>query len=102
MAEEQQPLLSNVVVDDEVVQRNNINGVSDFFEEFYLESKKLWYLAAPAIFTSLCQFTIGAITYMFAGHLGTIQLAALSVENGVIAAFGFGILVNVFILSFNC
>ncbi|GJV32141.1 multi antimicrobial extrusion protein [Tanacetum coccineum] len=69
-----------------------INGVRDFYKEFYTESKKLWYLAGPAIFTSLCQYTIGATTQLFAGQLGTIQLAAVSVENSVIAAFSYSIL----------
>nr|GEZ11558.1 multi antimicrobial extrusion protein [Tanacetum cinerariifolium] len=62
-----------------------INGVRGFCKEFYMESKKLWYIAGPAIFTSLCQYTIGATTQLFAGQLGTIHLAAVSVENSVIA-----------------
>ncbi|KAJ9549774.1 hypothetical protein OSB04_022317 [Centaurea solstitialis] len=69
-----------------------INGVGDFCREFYLESKRLWHLAAPAIFTSICQYTIGATTQVFAGQLGTIQLAAISVENSVIGGFAFSIL----------
>ncbi|PWA58840.1 multi antimicrobial extrusion protein [Artemisia annua] len=81
-----QPLL---ITGDSVVK---INGVRDFCKEFYMESKKLWYLAGPAIFTSLCQYTIGATTQLFAGQLGTIELAAVSVENSVIAAFSYSIL----------
>ncbi|XP_019176645.1 PREDICTED: protein DETOXIFICATION 29-like isoform X1 [Ipomoea nil] len=71
-----------------------INGVRDFFREFCSESKKLWFLSGPAIFTSLCQYTIGAITQVFAGHLGTIELAAVSVENSVIAGLSFGIMLG--------
>ncbi|KAH7856947.1 hypothetical protein Vadar_007216 [Vaccinium darrowii] len=69
-----------------------IGNVRDFFREFSLESKKLWYLAAPAIFTTVCQYSLGAITQVFAGHVGTIELAAVSVENSVIAGFSFGLL----------
>ncbi|KAI3713861.1 hypothetical protein L1987_72448 [Smallanthus sonchifolius] len=69
-----------------------INGVGDFCREFYVEFKRLWYLAGPAIFTSLCQYTIGATTQLFAGQLGTIQLAAVSVENSIIAGFSYAIL----------
>ncbi|KAL7608298.1 protein DETOXIFICATION 30 isoform X1 [Lactuca sativa] len=69
-----------------------INGVGDFCKEFYVESKRLWYLAGPAIFTSLCQYTLGATTQLFAGQLGTIQLAAVSVENSVIGGFSLSIL----------
>ncbi|GAY36275.1 hypothetical protein CUMW_021070 [Citrus unshiu] len=67
-----------------------ITGVVDFFREFSKESKKLWYLAGPAIFTSVCQYSLGAVTQVFAGHVSTIALAAVSVENSVIAGFSFG------------
>nr|XP_043606899.1 protein DETOXIFICATION 29-like [Erigeron canadensis] len=69
-----------------------INGVGDFCREVYMESKRLWYLAGPAIFASFCQYTIGATTQLFAGQLGTLQLAAVSVENSVIANFSYSIL----------
>ncbi|KAI3762840.1 hypothetical protein L1987_53282 [Smallanthus sonchifolius] len=71
-----------------------INGITEFFNQFGVESKKLWYLAAPAIFTSVCQYSLGAITQTFAGHVGTLDLAAFSIENSVIAGFSFGIMVG--------
>ncbi|XP_057848788.1 protein DETOXIFICATION 31 [Cryptomeria japonica] len=58
------------------------------------ESKKLWYLAGPAIFTSLCRYSLGIITQAFAGHIGTLELAAVSIENSVIAGFSQGILLG--------
>ncbi|GKF17542.1 hypothetical protein Tco_0062460 [Tanacetum coccineum] len=69
-----------------------INGVKDFLVQFGVESKKLWYLAGPAIFTSVCQYSLGAVTQTFAGHVGTLDLAAFSIENSVIAGFSLGIL----------
>ncbi|XP_040374741.1 protein DETOXIFICATION 29-like [Rosa chinensis] len=76
-----------------------INGVRDFFREFNRESKKLWFLSGPAIFTSLCHYSLGAITQVFAGHVSTLDLATISVENSVIARillwrFGIHILSN--------
>ncbi|KAL9364051.1 hypothetical protein Peur_041924 [Populus x canadensis] len=71
-----------------------INSVRDFSIEFCRESKKLWYLAGPAIFTTLCQYSLGAITQLLAGHVGTLDLAAVSVENSVIAGFSFGIMLG--------
>ncbi|CAL5418879.1 unnamed protein product [Camellia sinensis] len=71
-----------------------IRSINDFFRESIVESKKLWYLAGPAIFTSICQYSLGAITQVFAGHVGTTELAAVSVENSVIAGFSFGILLG--------
>ncbi|XP_021647783.2 protein DETOXIFICATION 29 isoform X2 [Hevea brasiliensis] len=71
-----------------------INTIPVFFREFYRESKKLWYLAFPAMFTSLCQYSIGAITQVFSGQVGTLALAAVSIENSVIAGFSFGALLG--------
>ncbi|PSS28522.1 Protein DETOXIFICATION like [Actinidia chinensis var. chinensis] len=71
-----------------------IAGVADFFSKFKVESRKLWYLAGPAIFTSICQYSLGAITQTFAGHLGTLDLAAVSIENSVIAGFSFGVMLG--------
>lgn len=71
-----------------------IRGLGDFNREFWVESKKLWYLAGPAIFTSICQYSLGAITQTFAGHVGNLQLAAVSVENSVIAGFSLGVMVS--------
>ncbi|KAE8730200.1 pfkB-type carbohydrate kinase family protein [Hibiscus syriacus] len=71
-----------------------IDGVRDFFREYLTESKKLWSLAAPAIFTIICQYSFGSITQVFAGHVGTLTLAAVSVQNTVIAGFSFGIMLG--------
>lgn len=70
-----------------------ITSVRDFFREFNRESKKLWFLAGPAVFTSICQYSLGAVTQIFAGQVGTLDLAAVSIENSVIAGFSFGLLV---------
>lgn len=78
-----------------------INGLRDFYREFMVESKKLWYLAGPAILTSLCQYSLGAITQTLAGHVGTLDLAAFSVENSVIAGFSFGVMVYIYIYSYK-
>ncbi|KAL1317119.1 hypothetical protein AAHE18_15G112900 [Arachis hypogaea] len=73
-----------------------ITSLGDFIREFFIESKKLWYLAGPAIFTSLCQYSLGAVTQLLAGHVGTTALAAISVENNVVACFCFGIMKQAF------
>lgn len=70
-----------------------ITGAGDFFTQFCIESKKLWYLAGPAVFTSICSYSLGAVTQLFAGHVSTIALAAVSVENSAIAGFSFGVMV---------
>ncbi|KAL5718168.1 Protein DETOXIFICATION 29 [Ranunculus cassubicifolius] len=100
-----EPLLINREDDEEIPRGSSthlvadgdiqpVNSVQDFFREFTVESKKLWFLAAPAIFTTICRYSLGAITQVFAGQVGTLELAAVSVENSVIALFSFGIMMG--------
>ncbi|POO03189.1 Multi antimicrobial extrusion protein [Trema orientale] len=63
-------------------------------KEFGYESKRLWKLAGPAIFTSICQYSLGALTQTFAGLIGELELAAVSIENSVIAGLAFGIMLG--------
>lgn len=61
---------------------------------FSTESKRLWHLAGPAIFTALCQYSLGALTQTFAGLISEIDLAAVSVENSVVAGLAFGVMLG--------
>ncbi|ONK80371.1 uncharacterized protein A4U43_C01F16950 [Asparagus officinalis] len=78
----------------ELVDIGPIKGPRDLWREFKAESRKLWFLAGPAIFTSVCQYSLGAITQTFAGQVGTLELAAVSVENSVISGFSFGVMLG--------
>ncbi|XP_073131206.1 protein DETOXIFICATION 29 [Henckelia pumila] len=71
-----------------------IAGIHGFFDAFRTECRKLWYLAAPAIFTCICQYSLGAITQTFAGHVGTLELASFTIENSVIAGLSFGLMLG--------
>ncbi|CAN8291820.1 unnamed protein product [Cochlearia groenlandica] len=71
-----------------------IAGGRDFFRQFAAESKKLWWVAGPAIFTSFSQYSLGAVTQVLAGHVSTLALAAVSIENSVIAGFSVGIMLG--------
>ncbi|PKI42642.1 hypothetical protein CRG98_036924 [Punica granatum] len=71
-----------------------ITGPQDFFREFSVEAKKLWFLAGPAVFTFICRYSLGAVTQVFVGHVGTLALAAVSIENSVIGGFSFGIMLG--------
>lgn len=93
LAATKSPLLASSFVAHED-DTKPISGVRDFIREFAVELKKLWYLAGPLIFMTICQYSLGAITQTFAGHVGTVELAAVSVENSVIAGFSFGILLG--------
>lgn len=71
----------------------DINGCRDFWTQFRVESSKLWRIAGPIMLTSVCRYSLGAVTQIYAGHVSTLVLAAFSVENSVIAGFSFGIMV---------
>lgn len=63
-------------------------------KEFRQESKRLWELAGPAIFTAISQYSLGALTQTFSGRIGELELAAVSVENSVISGLAFGVMVR--------
>ncbi|GMN35408.1 hypothetical protein TIFTF001_005295 [Ficus carica] len=73
-------------------ERDNLVNVYGVIEDFGNESKKLWKLAGPAIFTAISQYSLGALTQTFAGLVGELELAAVSVENSVVAGLAFGIM----------
>lgn len=60
------------------------------------ESKKLWEIAAPAILTAVAQFSFEFVTAAFIGHVGELELAAVSVVQNVIEGFVYGIMVTIF------
>ncbi|CAJ1972833.1 unnamed protein product [Sphenostylis stenocarpa] len=78
---------------------NSVNGEEEkavqwAVKSFGVESKKLWRLAGPAILTSLCQYSLGALTQTFIGQIDDLALAAFSVENSVIAGLAFGVMLG--------
>jgi multidrug resistance protein, MATE family len=62
----------------------------------WLESKLLWHIAFPAILTAVFQFSIGFVTVGFAGHIGPVELAAVTVVQNVIEGFAYGVLVRTY------
>ncbi|KAF7140028.1 hypothetical protein RHSIM_Rhsim06G0075900 [Rhododendron simsii] len=59
----------------------------------WVETKKLWHLVGPAILSRICSATFAVVTQAFAGHLGDVELASISIVNTVILGFSFGLLV---------
>ncbi|XP_024011482.1 protein DETOXIFICATION 28 isoform X2 [Eutrema salsugineum] len=62
--------------------------------EIWMETKKLWRIVGPAIFTRVSTYSIFVITQAFAGHLGELELAAISIINNVIIGFNLGLLLG--------
>lgn len=64
-------------------------------EKFWIESKKLWQIAGPAMFSRLATYSMLVITQAFAGHLGDLDLASISIATNVVLGFDFGLMVLV-------
>lgn len=63
-------------------------------DKVWMESKKLWRVAGPAIFSRIASFSMFVITQAFAGHLGDLELAAISISTNVILGFDFGLMLG--------
>lgn len=71
------------------------------FQRSCSESKKLWHIAAPSIFTRLAMFSITVVTQSLAGHLGDLDLAAISIACTVLISITFGFLVTLSTYHFS-
>ncbi|KAJ0025490.1 hypothetical protein Pint_08405 [Pistacia integerrima] len=83
-----QPLLREAT-DDHEDQDNKKLSI-----RVWIESKKLWQIVGPAIFSRVSAYTMNIISQAFAGHLGEVELAAISIANTVIVGFNFGLLLG--------
>ncbi|XVF56754.1 hypothetical protein PTKIN_Ptkin06aG0145400 [Pterospermum kingtungense] len=63
-------------------------------EKIWTETKKLWVVAGPAIFTRFSTFGVTVISQAFVGHIGPTELAAYSLCFTVILRFGNGVLLG--------
>ncbi|MED6147944.1 Protein DETOXIFICATION 21 [Stylosanthes scabra] len=80
------PSSGGVVVEEE-------EGLS-LVKRVWDESKKMWIVAAPAIFTRASTFGIQVISQAFVGHLGSKELAAFALVYTVLIRFANGILLG--------
>ncbi|KAM4118253.1 hypothetical protein ACJW30_02G188000 [Castanea mollissima] len=79
-----------------IQSNNNEDGhdCHDLVQRVWFESKKLWHIVGPAIFFRATNFSMILITQIFAGHLGDLELAAMSLAYNVIIGFDFGLLLG--------
>lgn len=76
--------------DDEVAY----NEDGKLVKRVWVESKKLWHIVGPSIISRVASYTMLVITQAFAGHLGDLELAAMSIATNVIVGFDFGLLLG--------
>lgn len=72
---------AEVTVADEVTLKDRV----------WSETKKMWVVAGPAIFTRFSTFGINVISQAFVGHIGPTELAAYSLVYIVLLRFSNGI-----------
>ncbi|KAM2123862.1 hypothetical protein ACFX1Q_014515 [Malus domestica] len=60
----------------------------------WIEIKKMWLVAGPAIFTRVASFGTNVVSQAFIGHIGSLELAAFSLVFTVLVRFGNGILLG--------
>ncbi|XP_072979739.1 protein DETOXIFICATION 27-like [Typha angustifolia] len=58
------------------------------------ESKKLWGIVGPAMVGRLALFGMCVITQAYAGHLGDLELASISIATNVVTALNFGLMLG--------
>lgn len=65
----------------------------DLVTRLWIESKKLWYIVGPSIFSRVTSYSILVISQAFAGHLNDLDLAAFSIAVTVVIGFDMGLMV---------
>lgn len=83
------PLLNGVAEAD----YEPVKSFSDVHRVVVTETTKLWTIAAPIVFGILCQYGINSLTSIFVGHIGDVELSAVSISVSVIGTFSFGFMV---------
>ncbi|KAL0431874.1 UNVERIFIED_CONTAM: protein DETOXIFICATION 27 [Sesamum radiatum] len=63
-------------------------------QRVWTETKKLWRIVGPAIFSRIASYSMFVVTQAFAGHLGDLELAGVSIASNVILGFDFGLLLG--------
>ncbi|XP_031107852.1 protein DETOXIFICATION 27-like isoform X2 [Ipomoea triloba] len=60
----------------------------------WVETKKLWHIVGPAIFTRVSSYSTMVIAQAFAGHVGDVELAAMSITTNLIVGFNYGLMLG--------
>lgn len=60
----------------------------------WMESKKIWRIAFPAILARVALFGVVMVTQAFVGHIGALELSAFAVVQTILVRFACGITVS--------
>ncbi|TQD82956.1 hypothetical protein C1H46_031466 [Malus baccata] len=87
------PLLHGVS-DGEFHDYEPVRSFKDARSVAWTETKKLWKIAGPIAFTIICNYGTNTASTMFVGHLGNLELSAVSISLSVISTFSFGFMLG--------
>ncbi|KAF3439232.1 hypothetical protein FNV43_RR17507 [Rhamnella rubrinervis] len=90
------PLLEDLASPTAPLKKERVEDEEDkvLAKRVWIESKKLWHIVGPAIFSRVTSYSMLVITQAFAGHMGDLELAAISIASNVIVSFDFGLLLG--------
>ncbi|KAG9458648.1 hypothetical protein H6P81_003156 [Aristolochia fimbriata] len=74
--------------------KEEAEGKESLKQRLWTETKKLWVVAGPAIFTRFSTFGVLVITQAFIGHIGPTELAAYALVSTVLSRFCNGVLLG--------
>ncbi|XVF53554.1 hypothetical protein PTKIN_Ptkin05aG0108100 [Pterospermum kingtungense] len=61
---------------------------------FWIETMKMWKIAGPIAFQIICQYGTNSFTNIFVGHIGNVELSAVTISLTVIGTFSFGFMLG--------
>ncbi|CAL1367473.1 unnamed protein product [Linum trigynum] len=65
------------------------------FHRYWTQLKRMWELAGPAMVIEVSQFSIALVTSAFVGHIGPLELAAVSIVLNVLEEFALGFMLGI-------
>ncbi|KAK2653950.1 hypothetical protein Ddye_013806 [Dipteronia dyeriana] len=60
----------------------------------WIETVKVWRIAAPIILNVVCMYGTNSFTNIFVGHIGELELSAVSIATSVVGTFSFGFMLG--------
>ncbi|XP_026439239.1 protein DETOXIFICATION 33-like isoform X2 [Papaver somniferum] len=65
-----------------------------FVRKLWEENKMVWHIAGPSILISIFQYSMAFVTQTLIGHIGTLELAAVGLQNLVVSGISFGVMLG--------
>ena len=87
--------ISNINLTINLCYKQSVEKEESLRKRAWEESKKMWVVAGPAIFTRFSTFGIMVVSQSFIGHIGSTELVAYAIVMTVLVRFVNGALVSV-------